>query len=194
MTIDHIGAVFFPGVVMLRVFGRLALPVFVYGLTQGFFHTSNWKKYFFRLTVFGLAAQIPFVLYFEKLQLNILLLLAASLLVLRLLQLRYWWLFVPALALALFAPFEYGIYGIGMAVIYYVFRDRRMMAMLLLTALTAAYTVYIGWIWQAFAVFGFVLALFYKGKIFDYRFGRWFFYIYYPAHLVVLLVVKGLLA
>ena len=45
MAIDHIGAVFFPESVILRIIGRIAFPLFAYCLVIGYLYTSDVKKY-----------------------------------------------------------------------------------------------------------------------------------------------------
>lgn len=169
------------------------MPIFVYGLVQGFSYTKSWQDYFLRLAVFGGIAQYPFVKYFEKWDLNILFLLAISLVVLKLLQQKNWIGLAAVALLMSLVPVEYGLYGIAMAVIYHLFSGKPFRAFAAQAGLTLVYSLYIGLIWQAFAIFGVAIALFYKGRIFDYHFGRWFFYIYYPAHLMIFLLVKLLL-
>ena len=44
MAIDHIGYVFFPQYMWLRVIGRLAFPIFAYCLALGCVYTKNPKK------------------------------------------------------------------------------------------------------------------------------------------------------
>ena len=60
MFIDHIGAVF-PEYFGLefRVIGRLAFPIFVYLLAEGFRHTSNPHRFLVRLGVFAIISE-PF--------------------------------------------------------------------------------------------------------------------------------------
>ncbi|NLD52264.1 MAG: fimbrial assembly protein, partial [Clostridiales bacterium] len=59
MLIDHTGVVFFPGVLELRVIGRIAFPLFCWGIVTGFERTGNWPRYALRLLLMGLVAQ-PF--------------------------------------------------------------------------------------------------------------------------------------
>lgn len=63
MLIDHI-AVYFEYMLdseiyyILRAIGRVAMPLFVFALVQGYMHTSNLKKYVIRLSLLGIITQI----------------------------------------------------------------------------------------------------------------------------------------
>lgn len=46
MTIDHIGVAFFPNEPLLRMIGRLAFPIFSYGIAEGCRFTRNKLRYF----------------------------------------------------------------------------------------------------------------------------------------------------
>ena len=41
MFIDHVGVLFFPRVLFLRIIGRLAFPIFAYLIAEGCRHTNN---------------------------------------------------------------------------------------------------------------------------------------------------------
>ncbi|MFJ7616109.1 TraX family protein [Bacillus cereus] len=49
--------------IILHTFGRLAAPIMCYLIAEGYFFTSNIKKYTKRLFIFALISHFPFVLY-----------------------------------------------------------------------------------------------------------------------------------
>ena len=62
MVIDHIGFYFINTIpsgvyTICRCIGRIAMPIFVYLLVQGFFHTKSFKKYITRIGIFALITQ-----------------------------------------------------------------------------------------------------------------------------------------
>ena len=63
MIIDHIGCYFVSKIApdpyyIMRSIGRLAMPIFLYFIVQGFFYTSNLKKYIFRLFCLATITQV----------------------------------------------------------------------------------------------------------------------------------------
>ena len=63
MLIDHIGCYFVSKIApgpyyIIRSIGRLAMPIFLYLIVQGFFYTSNLKKYIFRVFCLATITQI----------------------------------------------------------------------------------------------------------------------------------------
>lgn len=66
MTIDHLGAAL--GTLgldpttytLMRSLGRIAFPIYAFGIVNGSIHTSNKDRYFYRLALFMPLSQIPF--------------------------------------------------------------------------------------------------------------------------------------
>lgn len=132
MLLDHIGFAF--GIAPLRIVGRLAFPIFVYLIYNGYKHTKSPWKYALRLAIFALISQIPFALlcdhktYLYKGNVFMTLLLALicvwSADVLRKNRVTKWFCLLPALAVSVGYYFEwlnsdYGIKGILMAMVFW---------------------------------------------------------------------------
>ena len=66
MLTDHIAAFLinvdrYPAVYYtMRNIGRISFPIFCFLIVEGYFHTSDIKKYMFRLAVFGIISEMPF--------------------------------------------------------------------------------------------------------------------------------------
>ena len=71
MLIDHF-AILFCGnnetlYCILRGIGRLSFPIFCFVLVEGFFHTRNRLKYAIRLGIFALISEVPYDIFHHKL-------------------------------------------------------------------------------------------------------------------------------
>ena len=60
MLLDHIGLCY--NIYPLRIIGRLAFPLYVFLMVNGFRHTKNRTKYAIRFAIFAVISQIPFLL------------------------------------------------------------------------------------------------------------------------------------
>ena len=82
MLIDHIGAQILPQIVMLRIIGRLAFPIFSYFIYEGFQYTKNRKKYFSRIFVLGILCAVIYYMYSGEIYGNVLITFSFSIAVL----------------------------------------------------------------------------------------------------------------
>ena len=60
MLCDHLWGTIVPGNDWLTCIGRISFPIFAFMIVEGYFHTSNLKKYAGRLFVLALISEIPF--------------------------------------------------------------------------------------------------------------------------------------
>ncbi|KPU42376.1 TraX protein [Oxobacter pfennigii] len=190
MLIDHIGYVFFPNLIFLRIIGRISFPIFAYNMTIGYINTGNLKKYMMRLLGFGVIAQIPYI-YFAPGKINVMFTLLFGLYAIYFIDKKKYF-FVPApLLIALLVPVEYGIYGVSVIILFYVFRDNKLFMRLSFVAATAIYVFYYRSSVQAFCVLSLIFIL-KKWKL-NISISKYFFYIFYPLHIIIILLIKNYL-
>jgi len=208
MTLDHIGAELLPGVTWLRIVGRLAMPIFAFMIAEGCVHTRSKGVYLLRLVIVAVLCQL--VYYFVMGDLYQCIFVTFSLSVTLILLLDFagkrgglaWVLpFVAFLAayilcerVRLYVPgfdVDYGIFGVLLPVIAWHGKDRAARFWYFAAGLLLLCVSYGGLQWYALAAL-LPLAL-YNGTR-----GKWklqyFFYIYYPAHLVIIHFVGVFLA
>ncbi|MDF2906962.1 MAG: putative rane protein [Herbinix sp.] len=209
MLIDHAGAVLVPSNTILnlimRCIGRLSFPIFVFLLVEGFYHTKDVKKYLMRMGVFALVSEIPFDLAFygkvlEFNHQNIFFTLFLGLLCMYLMsevEKRFNTIILMNLlnalitlvigATAFVLKTDYDYRGIILIVAFYLFRKSKLLMGISLLLISGYLLGYI----NIFATFAIIPIAFYngqKGKSIKYA-----FYIFYPAHLLILAAINLLL-
>ncbi len=229
MLIDHIGAVFFPQAILLRIIGRLAFPIYCFLIAEGYTHTKSAPGYLMRLGAFALISEIPFnfafngrIFYFGGC--NVFITLFLGLLGIILFDMILKWDSIPRLASFVLALVpvallcrtadtlhsDYGKYGVLLVFIFYLFRQNRTAALFMFalsTVLKYAVTANVydgalklfeanGTVWylyfgmtQMFCLLAAIPIALYSGQS-GYKGLKWFFYAFYPVHLLLL----GLLA
>ncbi len=192
MIIDHVGIIFFPQVSILRIIGRLVFPIFAFGIVTGYKYTSNVDKYFWRIFWFGVLSQIPFMLSIGSYDLNIMFSLSLGLLFI------YFWdtkryLFMSAIVgIIYFVPIEYDFYGLVTIFIFYIFQNNKIANIYLQLINSLLYFVFHFTVLQFYALGGVIIALYLPQKNKRLSLNKYFFYWFYPAHLVVLFLIKCL--
>lgn len=128
MIIDHVGFLFFPDVMILRISGRFLFSLFPYLLVRGFHVTSNKQKYLSRLILAGIISQPIFMLFTHSSTINIfgaLVLGFCAMWALDSSLYRYQKILIcGAIALITFIiPIDYGFVGVAIIVSLYLIRD-----------------------------------------------------------------------
>lgn len=209
MLIDHIGAVILEmGVIsafsydtsilllkidfVLRQIGRISFPIFCFLLVEGFFHTSNKRKYALRLFLFACISEIPFDLCLNKHILefsyqNVLFTLLFGFLTI-------WAMDILKQKNAILSIFP-AIFGILASSFFQTDYDWKGIVIILVFYLFYTYPVektVIGCLalsWEPTACFALIPINLYnhqRGK----RRLKYFFYFFYPAHLLILYCIR----
>ncbi|MBR3417833.1 MAG: hypothetical protein IKG82_03995 [Oscillospiraceae bacterium] len=221
MTLDHIALVFVPSgsilYYVMRLIGRLTAPLMVFMLTEGYRYTRSRSRYLLRLVIFALISQpFYFRLAFGRApesimeyctHWNVMLSLAIGLLIIMLFDSSIHSctsivLLGCLISLAHFCDWSYLIPA--WSIIFFCDYARENKAMALHFVLASVVLQTLIWLpqYESFAQFsyqyGTLLALIpismYNGELGNVRhksMNRWFFYVYYPAHMAVLLVIQA---
>lgn len=203
MTIDHVGMMLFPRARVLRAIGRIAFPIFSYMIAEGCQYTRNRKKYL--LSMISLAAVCQLVYFFAmgSLSMSVLVTFSLSIGLIYLLdrydprqrgsQLGFFLglsgvFFLCYMAHDVLFPktdfgIEYGLWGVLLPVFTY-WGGKKQKKLQYFTAGLALLALTWGGI-QLFSLAAVPLLALYNGKRGKHKMKN-LFYIYYPAHLVVI--------
>ncbi len=225
MIVDHVGVIFFPGERWLRMIGRIAFPLFCWGIVIGAERTRNIWKYALRLLILAVVSQYPFMLALKHslTQFNVIVTLLLG--VLAIIGMRYRWYYsqvwAPALALLLSAMFkmDYGWRGVLLIILMHLARNSRggLAAMMIafclswegggmilplsllsfvtstpIEVLNRAFGMLLGMVkLQNLAILALPLMLIDTKS--GLKLPKWFSYLAYPGHLLVLWLIEILL-
>ncbi len=121
----------------MRQIGRLAFPIFCFCIVQGYFHTSDIKKYIFRLFLFALISEAPFDLArgADKSSCfghqNVFFTLCLGLIAVYMIDsmrestVFQIYVIIAACIIAYALKADYNLFGIIQILVFYYFRDRR---------------------------------------------------------------------
>lgn len=221
MLIDHIGAfliepylsqkgipggLFFGGLaksspyygifqinLILRLIGRLAFPIFTFLLVEGFLHTRNIKRYIVQMGIFALISEIPFDLANSSLMMentyqNVFFTLFIGLLVITIFDKIHkknnirWLIPIVGMIISEILRTDYSSMGIIIIFIFYYFHDDFKLRNLFNGLMFSL---------QITAIFALIPIQLYNGK--RGKQNKFFFYIFYPAHLILLFLIRNYL-
>lgn len=211
MVIDHVGHVFFPQYPIFRWIGRMAFPLFCYCLTVGMLYTHDIKKYLGRLAAFSIISQPFWILAFNYqdfmgnlTNLNIFFTLLLSLFAVWGIYSRKWWCFVVGFLCVCFFNVDYSATGVILMLIFYLCRNKPYLGAILYTLsyLPALYNadlsdplaLAIGGHAIGFEIFSLLALPFILIQTnSSLKISKWFFYCFYPAHLLLIFIIRFLL-
>ena len=208
MVLDHVGLVIFPGEDIYRIIGRIAFPIYAFLIAEGCRYTRNKTKYLGLIAAMGFVFQIFYFVFMNDLYQGILVTFSLSIAIIFSIDtliknntVRARVLAILGLVVALFIGFacpelfgkhgfaiDYNIWGIALPVLMY-FAPNKKARIVLLTiflllmgyASMANNANYIQW-WALLSVPFIAL---YNGERGKAKM-KYFFYIFYPVHLVLI--------
>jgi len=212
MLVDHIGYYLFPDTIWLRIIGRIAFPIFCFLVAYGCTKTRNARNFFVRLFVFALVSQLLISLALWEIRwqwLNVFFTLSAGVLSIILIKiivehskktaapLIMTCCTVGILCLLLIADvfrFDYGLSGVLLIIMFYLVLWDKLYWKLSVVAIIAIFNILmivrgfesIQWYSMLSSVF---LLIFIDKKLKISKIERWSFYIFYPLHLVILILI-----
>lgn len=177
---------------LFDVLGRIAFPLFIFFLVEGFFRTGSRGRYLAQLLGFAVLTEVPFDLFstrtfFDPNWNNILFSFALVLMTLWVidglkekLPRAAWYpasfVIVAVMCLAaMVTGVDYEHHAILTGCFFYIFHERRALAILF---------SFISMVKEPWALLGFGLTLTYNGQ--RGRQNKWLNYAFYPAHLLIL--------
>lgn len=208
MLIDHIGAVFFPDMIILRIIGRISMPLYAYSIAQGYIHTHDRKAYYKRIAIIAMLSQIPYMLTFSTYNLNVCFTWLFGLIWLHLLEIKDETKYVKIICLTALAgitciiPTDYNAYGIILIPLFYI--AEQMKQHKIPVARTAILIFALGVMplplmpeilayYQPFAILA--VPFIYIAEKFDFvrpknKSAKYIYRYFYPAHLAILAAIN----
>lgn len=179
-----------------RTIGRISFPIFCFLLVEGFLRTKNLKKYLSRMALFALLSEIPFDLVFAATPVywgyqNVMITLLIGMLAMygcKIIEEKIpdkmgqfvacCACFAVGAAVAEFLKVDYGAKGILPIMVLYLLRHFKLYQML---------GGALSFVWELPAPLSFLFISCYNGKRGMKM--KYFFYLFYPAHLLVLYLI-----
>ncbi|SFL10472.1 TraX protein [Lachnospiraceae bacterium KH1T2] len=191
MAIDHAGMCLFPQLRWMRLVGRLAFPIYCFLIVEGVHNTRDEKKYLGRMIAFAIISEIPFDLaishrmFYPGYQ-NVFFTLALGLgMVIALRKYRndlYLQIIsvITALGMAEALKTDYSWRGVLLILLFYLGRNAELVRNVGLMEMFFKVMS----ISERFASFALIPISLYNGKKGPGL--KYFFYLFYPVHLLVI--------
>lgn len=208
MIVDHIGLYLLNNSFWFRVIGRISMPLFAFFIAEGMKHTKNRTKYILTLLGFALISQIPHILVSGGYMLNILFTFLIAISIILIIE-NIKLVFVPYIVTGFILVFtyfmgingfvDYGVFGVLLVLVFYFCKNKLLklsLASLVLIILALNNVLIYGASRYSLmffvALFSVILLIFYNGNKGKMNL-KWFFYVFYPTHLLIIYAIKILM-
>ncbi|MCM1506247.1 MAG: conjugal transfer protein TraX [Ruminococcus flavefaciens] len=200
MFIDHVAYLFVPdGTVLyccMRFIGRTTAPIMCFFISEGYHYTRNLKKYFQRMAVFAVISHFAFAFCFNTHEESMITTLFLCLLAVHVVNKgRKEFILPTVLIICCLADFcDWGMEAVIYTLVFEVTRQNRK-NQLLTYGITAGVfrfmQIFVYKNWYSLGIFVPIpLLLLYNGKKGGGKYTKWVFYVFYPAHLLLLGVIN----
>jgi len=202
---------------VMRLVGRIAFPLFAFLLYEGFMHTSNYKRYLLRVGICALVAEIPFnlivtnaapiynldvngtALFYPQYQNTVFTLFIGLLMLYGMKRFEtteilpkavmkqmfgHLLCVIAACVLSVVCRTDYSYIGILFIAVLYYFRNSKKMQIMF------GCVVFLCTGSNIASLLAFVPIAMYNGTLIRSQKFKYFFYIFYPAHLLVLYLIS----
>lgn len=202
MIIDHYGAIFQSDIAIFRIIGRLAFPIYCFLLVEGYFNTSNIKRYAKRLFIFALISEIPFDLAFYNtigfVHQNIFFTLFIGLVTIHFLENKHGKynlnkniIIVLACVLSILLSVDYNVIGIIYILAFYFTRNYIKKKRFTIICITMLIINLMSSYLQQFSILALPFMYFYNGELgHKNKVMQIAFYAAYPLHLLFFYIIK----
>lgn len=191
MTIDHIGLMILPEVKILRIIGRIAMPIFCYLIAEGMKKTKNKENYMVRIGILAIISQIPYMIFVKEENLNILFSFYIAMYCTCLIE-RYKKLdklFVILSILLAYFSMSYGFVVPALIFIFYYMKNDKK-KYIFATIVMVLYSVVMLSVMQLVSLLALPILYLYKYK---FKVNKYLYYAYYPLHLVLIGILGRLI-
>lgn len=199
MLIDHVGYLWFPEQWGLRVIGRIAFPLYAFGIVQGYRLSRDLKGYTRRLGGLALISQLPFMWAFDVWEINVIGTLFVGILALYGLdrfrsRLGKALVVIASIGLLAAIPADYGVYALLLLFIYR-YAPTSLSILLLHLLLNMYYWLNTGVVYQHFSLVATAWLTVGASPIrkMNISVPRWLWISFYPGHLLLLVIITWLL-
>lgn len=218
MTFDHIGWFFVdfysPTAQIFHFAGRITAPVMCFFIAEGYIYTSDKRKYALRLFAFALISQLPWWMVhrnFPEPSFNMMFTLFLCVVAIEVYE-KVKEKALRSLLIVLIVFFtvfcDWHIYAVIWTLIFHIYRENEKKKLLWFSVVSLCYfaeTCLMSYstllsfslalkysLYSLGTFMALILIMFYSGKKGRRQINKWFFYCYYPAHILIIALINTL--